>query len=81
MADPSDVVSGMVIRGADGKLYFITKEQLKKIQIPEDRTDGIKDAIERGGTNEIAIDERGKRVWNVRGPLGLIVGESWEYWL
>lgn len=82
MADSSDVVNGVVMRGDDGKLYFITAEQLEKLQIPEDKTDGIEDAIERQGTDEVELSESDiQQVWNVRGPLGRIVGESWEYWL
>jgi hypothetical protein len=82
MADPSDVVKGTLMRGADGRLYFIRDDQLEKLRIPENRTDGIEDAIEKEGTDAVFFSEgQITDVWQVTGPLGTICGESWEFWL
>jgi hypothetical protein len=78
MVDPTDNVSGTVVRAPDGSLYFISDDLLEKLRIPDEHADPLEDALEQGGSEKFSYSEQDIKVARVEGTIGDIFAEGWE---
>lgn len=48
MAEKPGALDGTLMRGADGKLYFIPRQELSRFEVPQHVTGKVEDAVEQG---------------------------------
>jgi hypothetical protein len=49
MSDDKEQVKGMVVRGADGALYFVPDDKLESFRIPEENVPRLDGIVKKGG--------------------------------
>ena len=57
MAEKREGLNGTLMRGADGKLYFIPRQELARFEVPPHVTDRVEDAVEQGSAPGVSFSD------------------------